>query len=109
MAYILLILIILLLAAIFVSIETLPRTSHTGALDNAFASTSEAEQIFPELVADALAKLKKASGNLHTYHSVDSRTKATVEEIGRLAEFILDAFSRLDEKKGKTKTRKKAR
>ncbi|HAU07444.1 MAG: hypothetical protein UW46_C0005G0049 [Candidatus Yanofskybacteria bacterium GW2011_GWF1_44_227] len=70
--------------------------NQVGSLSNVFAATGEAEQIVPDLIADALAKLKKAAANFHTYKKVDSSTRSMIDEIAELA---IDLTNRLDAKK----------
>jgi hypothetical protein len=80
-----------------------------GSLENAFLSTSAAEEIVPDLIAEALAKLKKASGNLYMYKKTESSVQSMMEEIVELAKYIIENLKRDGEKKksGKKKNTKK--
>lgn len=99
------------LDAVLASTSTLAdlkaNVNQPGALENAFSATSEAEEIVPELIAEALAKLKKASGNLYMYRRADDRTKTMVQEIEQVAKYIMDQFNRSNGQKKSTKGKPK--
>lgn len=77
--------------------------NQSGALENAFASTSMAEEILPNLLADALAKLKKASGNLYMYRKADDETISIIRDIERIAKFLIENLTQKNAQKKSTK------
>lgn len=75
--------------------------NQVGALENAFLTTGEEDEMVPNLISEVLAKLKKVSGNLHLLKKADAITYSTAEEIQVL---IAEIIERLDVKKTKDKT-----
>jgi hypothetical protein len=70
-----------------------------GALENAFNTTGEADVMIADLIADALAKLKKALGNLASYKKPDTSLITTLKEVTEVADYIRKNLEPLHAKK----------
>ncbi len=86
--------------------ELKDNTDQPGIIETVYhttkAAASEAKEVVPTLIAEALSKLKKAMGNLYAYKKPDTATKEQVGELKKIAEYLIDKFEESNGKKRRT-------
>jgi hypothetical protein len=88
--------------------ELKENVNQPGALENIFNSTSEAEEVVSDMIADALAKLKKALGNLASFKDKDGKATLLLKEIVQVADFISGSLTKANGKAKKKNTKKRS-